>query len=358
MNDTLLLDLKIDFTFKQIFGRQDNRDILAAFLNALLKLAPPELITAEGIELLNPFLLKEDLHDKYGILDIRARLTSGTQLNIEIQLATRRNMAERTVYYFSKMFAEQLHGGEDYQKLKKTIVINILNFELLEKARSYHSVFHLWEDSERLKLTDVAEFHIIELPRLRDVPGRVDSRELQWLLFLKGVSDEVLEGWSMNEPMLKKARTVQEVLSHDKEMRYMYEQRRKALLDRTTTENWIRETQEERQKAEEERQKAEEERQKAEEERQKAEAALEQEKLRAEAVLEQERNDRHQRARALIMTILTTRFPTHRFLETIVIPADTPPELLEILLPGLITAASLQDALQILQESGLASSVD
>ena len=395
-------------------------------------------------------------------------------------------MAERSVYYFSKMFSEQLHAGDDYRELKKTIVIDILNFELLEKATTYHSVFHLWEDSVRFKLTDVAEFHILELPRLDVAMAGVDSREVQWLLFLKGVGDDMLEGWSMNEPMLKKARTVQEVLSHDREMRQIYEQRRKALLDRTSTENWLKEEQAlrqqaeeargqaeearglaeaarlkadkerqvaeaarlkadkecqvaeaarlkadegrlkaederlkadegrlkadaerqkadaerqkadaerqkadaerqvaeearlkadaERQKADEERQVAEEarlkadaERQKADEERQVAEEArlkadaermkADEERMKAEAALDQEHRARQQRARSLVTRVLMTRFPTELTPEEISMPTDATPERLEALIPELLTAVSLEAALQLIRSAGLASSL-
>jgi hypothetical protein len=35
-----LIDLKIDYAFKLIFGKQGNEQILIAFLNAALKLQP------------------------------------------------------------------------------------------------------------------------------------------------------------------------------------------------------------------------------------------------------------------------------------------------------------------------------
>lgn len=46
-----LMDLKVDFAFKQLFGKQGNEPILIAFLNATLKLPENERITS--IEVLN-----------------------------------------------------------------------------------------------------------------------------------------------------------------------------------------------------------------------------------------------------------------------------------------------------------------
>jgi len=37
-------------------------------------------------------------------------------------------MDKRTLFYWSKIFTEQLKAGQPYNKLKKTITINILDF--------------------------------------------------------------------------------------------------------------------------------------------------------------------------------------------------------------------------------------
>lgn len=70
-----LMDLKVDFAFKQLFGKQGNEPILIAFLNATLKLPENERITS--IEILNSELEPKHLDDKKSVLDIHARTENG-----------------------------------------------------------------------------------------------------------------------------------------------------------------------------------------------------------------------------------------------------------------------------------------
>src|SRR5690625_5563398 len=44
--------------------------------------------------------------------------------------------------------------------------INILNFNLLNHTDQFHTTYHLYEDKEKFKLTDVMEFHFIEMSKL------------------------------------------------------------------------------------------------------------------------------------------------------------------------------------------------
>ena len=52
-----LLSPKVDFIFKQIFGSEENKDILISFLNAVFEDSGQPLIV--NVELLNPFLEKD-----------------------------------------------------------------------------------------------------------------------------------------------------------------------------------------------------------------------------------------------------------------------------------------------------------
>jgi predicted transposase/invertase (TIGR01784 family) len=63
------------------------------------------------------------MHDKLGILDIRAKTAKGEQLNIEVQLVNQYNMDKRTLFYWSKIYSEQLREGQPFNDLKKTITI-------------------------------------------------------------------------------------------------------------------------------------------------------------------------------------------------------------------------------------------
>jgi len=49
---------------------------------------------------------------------------------VEVQIAPDLAMQKRSLFYWSKMYGGQLESGEHYVKLEKTIMINILSFQL------------------------------------------------------------------------------------------------------------------------------------------------------------------------------------------------------------------------------------
>ena len=125
-DDNFIMSPKVDFVFKLIFGDEKNKEVLIAFLSAALRLSKEEF---KDIELLNTELLKEFKEDKKGILDIRVKTKKGEHIDVEIQILPTEFMAERTLFYWCKMYLSQVNPGDIYGKLKKCITINIVNFE-------------------------------------------------------------------------------------------------------------------------------------------------------------------------------------------------------------------------------------
>jgi predicted transposase/invertase (TIGR01784 family) len=89
--------VKNDFIFQKIFGQNEHKEILLGLLNSILLL--PAGQTLADIEIIeNTKLLKEYPDDRLGIVDIRARLLTGEQINVEIQLANKYDMERRTLF--------------------------------------------------------------------------------------------------------------------------------------------------------------------------------------------------------------------------------------------------------------------
>jgi len=81
------------------------------------------------VEIINSELLREFKEDKKGILDIRVQTRDGQQINIEIQILPNEFMPERTLFDWSKMYVSQIKAGDMYDRLKKCITINIVDFK-------------------------------------------------------------------------------------------------------------------------------------------------------------------------------------------------------------------------------------
>lgn len=224
-----LLDPRNDFLFKRIFGSEENRDVLLAFLNKTFVEAGRPPLTE--IILLNPYTEKDTPRDKQSILDIHGRTAEGELINVEMQLFNKYDTEKRTMFYWSKLYSGQLQEGHSYKMLKKCVTINILNYSFLPNDQ-YHNVFHLREDRSGISLIDDLELHFLELPKLGDHATPVENGGLvNWLLFLKGVDKSNWEVLTMNEPVLKKAMDTLEFLSQDAESRRLYEDRQKYLHD-------------------------------------------------------------------------------------------------------------------------------
>ncbi|MGB6127238.1 MAG: Rpn family recombination-promoting nuclease/putative transposase [Psychrilyobacter sp.] len=223
-----LLDPKVDFVFKKIFGSEKHPNILISFLNAVIK--PIDKI--KGVELKETDINKDSLEDKFSRLDVKAITSSGEHINIEIQLKNEYNMIKRSLYYWSRLYSEQLSEGENYSNLSRTICINLLNFKYL-KTENFHSSYRLKERITNEELTDVQEIHFVEIPKL---PKKADITDVlvAWIEFLKDPNSEEVRDIEMSSKEVREAKTELIRLSNDDKERELYNLREKANKDRTS----------------------------------------------------------------------------------------------------------------------------
>ncbi|GFZ32155.1 hypothetical protein CSC2_26810 [Clostridium zeae] len=139
-------------------------------------------------------------------------------------------MINRTLFYWSRLYSSQIKRGENYKDLNKTITINILNFNYID-SNKYHTTYHLYEDDEKIMLSDILEIHFVELPKFLDEQPKLNNSLNKWLAFLTKPEKEVMEVVEMGEPAIKKAITVLDMLSRDPETVRLAELRMKKILD-------------------------------------------------------------------------------------------------------------------------------
>ncbi len=204
---------------------------MKALLNAILRqdgLNP--IVKLKVIE--NKQLKKDMLSDKTGRLDIRAELASGEQINIEMQMINQNNRVKRTLFYLAKLFTASIKSGEPYEKLRKTITINLLNFELFPYER-FHSTYHFYEDHDKnVILTDALEVHFIEFPKFERSKQDITIALHRWLLFMdEKLPEEQLKELMIMDPMIGKTEEHLELLSGNDYVRELAEARENALRD-------------------------------------------------------------------------------------------------------------------------------
>jgi len=144
-------------------------------------------------------------------------------------------MPERTLFYWSKMFTSQIHAGEEYDMLEKCITINIVDFDCTP-LKQVHSCYHLTEDHQGHRLTDILEVHFLELPKLNEkgVPVREDDAVVQWMMFIDSRSEEVMEMLAAKNMHISSALDYLKIISQDEKARMAYEAREAELMDQRT----------------------------------------------------------------------------------------------------------------------------
>ena len=183
-------------------------------------------IEIKGIKITNPEIIPYEKGEKRGLLDIKAEINDGTMLDVEMQMKNERNTEERATEYMGKMISEQLQVGEDYQNLKKSIVIFITNYNFL-KRNSYHSVGRLkfektieeefvdlgYKDEEEIA-SEYIEYHYIELPKYKNKNPSKFTKLDQWMCIFTQNREGIMLAEKENKE-IKRAINTLDFLSKD-----------------------------------------------------------------------------------------------------------------------------------------------
>ncbi|MFZ5893236.1 MAG: Rpn family recombination-promoting nuclease/putative transposase [Myxococcota bacterium] len=216
-----LLDPIIDIVFRILFGKPENKRLLLSLLNAVLA---PEVPIVD-LEVLSGELPKDSVDSKGVVLDIRARLADGRQVDVEMQTRSRPAGRARGLYYLSRLYSGQLVRGDDYERLAPCIVVFIYDFIELPGMR-LHSRFRMLECTDHTEFSDHLEIHSIELPKLGADPTENDEPLVRaWCKFLTASDAAELEELAMVDPVFQQAKSALEQLSSDPEARRLAEER-------------------------------------------------------------------------------------------------------------------------------------
>ena len=146
-------------------------------------------------------------------------------INIEMQVSRDQHMVARTLYYWAKLFSGQLIVGDDYEQLRKTITINILNFRLFDDD-SYWSKCCLSDKETMKQLTDLLEIQFLELNKMRKLDE--NSPITFWVEFFKDPYSETCKELYKIVPELKEAKDILEMAKADPEKRKLMQDREDA----------------------------------------------------------------------------------------------------------------------------------
>ena len=234
-----MLPLSNDYVFKRIFGKGGNEKILKNLLEAILK------INIQKIEIKNPEIPKESIEEKLSILDIKAEINENTIVDIELQVWNTTAIERRLVVYNAKLIAGEIKVSEKYQTAKDTIVICIINDNVV-KRNAYLSLAMLkYEKTEEIRyvnmgyekeeeyLTDMVKYYIIELPKFKRKKPKVADLLEKWLYVIGG-AQKMMEEYKKENEEIKEAVEQLKEMSADEYERELYEIRERSRLTYNT----------------------------------------------------------------------------------------------------------------------------
>ena len=227
--------LKLDIIFKRVFGNEKNTEIIAGFISDMLDI-PREKITKVVIK--NVELPPDEIDQKFSRLDLNLYV-DGRKINIEMQINKESAYKERTLFYWAKLYSDDLDSGEDYSALSQTICVNIINFNLFD-CENYHSHFMLKEKERDEIMTDKLAIHFFELKKVGKY--KRNKRMEDWLTLINAETEGDLMALQQNTsiPEIQKTIVILREMSADEKIREEARRREKRLHDEATALNHAR----------------------------------------------------------------------------------------------------------------------
>ena len=224
-----IVSAKIDVVFKELFIRK--KSLLKNFISDVLDIPFENILE---VTLTNPEMPSDYSDGKLVRLDLSVRLrksdNSETLINVELQVNSQSYFKKRTLFYWSKLYTSELHSGESYSNLKRTICINILDFNITDK-QNYHTEIIAADKETGEQFTDLMSIHFFEPRKVTDSLD-VNDRKAMWMQLIKADTEEELNMIkNTNIPAMEQAVQVIFDMSADTALRERARLREKALHD-------------------------------------------------------------------------------------------------------------------------------
>lgn len=165
-------------------------------------------------------------------------LDNGVIVNIELQLKNEYNIEQRTTYYSSKVISRETERGTDYEDIKKVIMINILNYDILPFKEYISDTAIVLDKHREYEILKGIKWYFIELPKFRKSNPDMNEKLNQWLAIIDDSDKGMIKMAEEKNDTMKKARVEMNYLTGDEEVRRLAELREKWEMDRVSAINY------------------------------------------------------------------------------------------------------------------------
>ncbi len=138
------------------------------------------------------------------------------------------------VYYLTRLHQQQMHEGDDYQRIAASYSLSFLDHVLYSGKARWHWCFHLRDAEEPAVIfSDQLAIHIVELPKFQQAVTELATPFDRWCFFLRHA--EELDKDHLPQPLqwppIRKAMEVLQMFTQNDLERERYEARLKFRRD-------------------------------------------------------------------------------------------------------------------------------
>ncbi len=231
---------KIDLVFKKIFGTEENKDLLKSLINSVL----PENQKITTITIKNPYNEIDFIGDRLSVVDIKATDDKDRWYNIELQIREQSYFGRRSLFYWSELYGGQLFETDSFDKLNKTISINLLDFRYFPDDR-YVRRYCLkdFDTNETYPEMDYIDMYYVELKKFDGELQHIKNALDRWITFLNkaGEFEKDKLPKELSAPEINRAMETLERINLNKKEREYYEERKKFLRDEYAADKTVEE---------------------------------------------------------------------------------------------------------------------
>ena len=233
------LELTQDIVFKSFFSRDEQVliSLLKSFLPLRSEIESIKILNLEEKDKVNnkktsqskalafkeTALYSDNLNKKQVFLDLRLKLSTGENINVEMQAVRQKYFLKRILFYWSKLYSKDLGRGEDYRKVRPAYSLIFTTFSVLDyKIKDFMSSFSIRRDKQPHQLfNEDLKIVIVELSKLKKGYKELLDLKEKWCYILRessNITREEYKSLSRNEDMKMVLKHLNE-LSRDEQLR-------------------------------------------------------------------------------------------------------------------------------------------
>ena len=177
------VNLLLDLIFKFYFS--EDKKVLLSLLKTFLPI--PEDTQMVDVLNVDSSIYPPAEDRKQIVLDLRIRLNSGENINVEIQSISREGFLPRVLFYWAKLYTGDLERGQEYKELCPAYSLIFTDFDVVRPAKGPVTSFSIRSDTHpHFNLNNHLNMVFVELSKFKEevIKGLVDLKDY-WCYLIK-----------------------------------------------------------------------------------------------------------------------------------------------------------------------------